>query len=287
MSPGLKFLSSFVFLLAATALAHPGVGIVMDSRGNVFYTDLSQVWKIAPDGTKSIAVAGVHTHELGLDAADNLYGEHSWYEGDATKQWGHRVWRRSRDGRLTEVIRARRGFLSNYSFVRDGAGNMYWIDREKENSLMKRAPDGSITLVARKAAIHDPRWLTTTADGTVHLIDLFDIRRITPQGRVSTIARNVGKTTSLFRGLSDRHVLMGIWTDRRGNVYVASYGSREVKRIAPNGDVSVVATSRAPFAPTGGFIAPNGELWILETKSPIPSEVRVRRIDAGGRSRVY
>lgn len=30
--------------------AHPGIGIVMDSKGNVFYTDLKQVWKIDPLG---------------------------------------------------------------------------------------------------------------------------------------------------------------------------------------------------------------------------------------------
>src|SRR5262245_19545380 len=89
-----------VLAMASVAEAHPGVGIVQDSRENVFYTDLKQVWKIAPDGTKSVAVAGVHTHELCLDSDDNLYGEHLWYEGDATQKWGHRVWRLKPDGTL-------------------------------------------------------------------------------------------------------------------------------------------------------------------------------------------
>ena len=31
---------------AAPLVAHPGVGIVMDQRGSVFYTDLARVWKI-------------------------------------------------------------------------------------------------------------------------------------------------------------------------------------------------------------------------------------------------
>ncbi len=55
-----------LFLLTASVSGHPGVGIVMDSRGNIFYTDLKQVWKISPEGRKSIAVANVHTHELYL-----------------------------------------------------------------------------------------------------------------------------------------------------------------------------------------------------------------------------
>ena len=29
-----------------------------------------------------MAVPNVHTHGLALDARDNLYGEHLWYEGD-------------------------------------------------------------------------------------------------------------------------------------------------------------------------------------------------------------
>ena len=87
--------------------AHPGVGIVVDSRGNVFYTDLKNVWRVAPDGGRSIAVANVHSHELYLDAADNLYGEHLWYDGEKSNRWGHRVWRRSPDGQVTDIIKAR------------------------------------------------------------------------------------------------------------------------------------------------------------------------------------
>lgn len=62
--------------------AHPGIGILEDSKGNVFYTDLKQVWKISPSGEKTVAVPGVHTHELYLDGDDNLYGEHLWYTGE-------------------------------------------------------------------------------------------------------------------------------------------------------------------------------------------------------------
>ena len=37
-------------------------------------------------------------HELCLDARGNLYGEHLWYEGERTNEWGHYVWRRAPDG---------------------------------------------------------------------------------------------------------------------------------------------------------------------------------------------
>src|SRR5262245_19221519 len=98
------FLAAGITLFAAsTALAHPGWGIVQDSKGNVFFTDTKQVWKIAPDGTLSIALADVHTHELAVDADDNVYGEHLWYVG-ATQQWRHRVWRLAPNGSVNDVI---------------------------------------------------------------------------------------------------------------------------------------------------------------------------------------
>jgi hypothetical protein len=71
-----KYQFSFLLLLFGfqTVFAHPGIGIVKDKKGNIYYTDLKQVWKIDRDGMKSVAVANVHTHELYVDQDDNLYG---------------------------------------------------------------------------------------------------------------------------------------------------------------------------------------------------------------------
>src|SRR5436190_23089468 len=132
----------------SSAHAHPGVGIVQDSRGNIYYTDLKQVWKLAEGGKKSVAVPNVHTHELCLDNDDNLLGEHLWYEGDATKKWGHRVWRLTKEGALSDLIPAREGFLNDYSFVRDRPGNMYWVDFHERAIIKKRSPDGQIAVLA-------------------------------------------------------------------------------------------------------------------------------------------
>ena len=159
-----------LMLAGAAAQAHPGVGIVKDSRGNLFYTDTKQVRKIAPDGKKSVAVPNVHTHELCLDAEDNLYGEHLWYEGEATKKWGHRVWCLKRGGTLVDVIPAREGFLRDYSFVRDRAGNMYWADRGAQTVIKKRSPDGKINVHAT-ADFRQVSWMTATPDGVLFLMD--------------------------------------------------------------------------------------------------------------------
>ncbi len=254
--------------------------MVIDSRGNVFYSDLKQVWRISPDGNKSVAVPNVHTHELYLDAKDNLYGEHLWYNGERLDTWGHYVWRRSPDGRVERIIGPRGGFLSNYSFVRDAAGNMYWADRSA-NTIRKRTPDGAIVAMAR-ANFNDIRWMTVTPEGTVYLIDRLDLVRVTPDGKVTTIAHDLS-SGSILRPLTligTRHRLMGLWTDRAGNVYVADNAGRAVKRVARDGRVSVVVRSHVPWSPTGGVFDRDGNLWLLEYGDI--TRVRVRKIARDG-----
>jgi hypothetical protein len=48
----IPFCALILLLAGGIVGAHPGVGIVQDSRGNVFYTDAKQVWRITPDGKK-------------------------------------------------------------------------------------------------------------------------------------------------------------------------------------------------------------------------------------------
>jgi hypothetical protein len=266
------------------AHGHPGVGIVRDSRGNIFYTDLVHVWRLSPDGTKSIAVTNVHTHELCLDAADNLYGEHLWYEGGATKKWGHYVWRRSPDGRLENVIPPTEGFLTNYSFVRDAAGNMYWADREADGgpAIRKRSPEGALNTVVQSASFRDIRFMTCSPSGTLYLIDRSDLIRIGPDGQRRTVAERL--SGDRFK-LNQRHKVQGLCADDTGNVWVAVSERREVKKLTPAGTVKVVARSPAPFRPNGVLATPDGHLWILEDS--LPNRARVRHIAPDGRERQY
>lgn len=269
------------------SFSHPGVGIVMDSKGNVYYTDLKHVWKIAPDGTKSLAVRNVHTHELSIDENDNLYGEHLWYEGDATKQWGHRVWKLQADGILVNLTPSRRGFLDDYDdvhFVRDKTGAVYWADRGEPTIIRKRTADGTVQALAT-ANFTNVRWMTVTADGTLHLVDLHDLVRITPDGSVRTIVRNLANRRRSFLLTTDTHAIMGLWTDSQGNVYAAVHSDRLVRKITPDGTVSTVFRAESGWIPTGGLMAPNKDLWLLEYGEI--SGARVRRIDQEGKSRVF
>lgn len=288
-----------VMLAALPVAAHPGVGIVMDSRGNVFYTDLKQVWRIAPNRAKSVAVANVHTHELYVDAEDNLYGEHLWYEGERTDKWGHYVWRLSADGKLTQIIPAREGFRDDYrdfSFVRDPAGNMYWAERgARPIVIRRRAPDGTTADFGGEAGLSDVRWMTVTPEGTVYFIDVVDLVRIAPDGKVTRVAHNLKERPWWQRWadtlpyvehlLGSRHFLMGLWADARGYVYVAAAGAGKVLRVSPEGRVETAAESPLGWTPTGAMAAPNGDLWLLEYAGSFAA--RARRIAPDGKERIY
>jgi sugar lactone lactonase YvrE len=269
---------------ANAAFGHPGVGIVRDSRGNIFFTDLAHVWRLAPDGTKSVVVMNVHTHELCLDAADNLYGEHLWYEGGATWKWKHYAWRRSPDGLVEKTIPPTEGFLTDYSFVRDAAGNMYWADRETKDgpAIRKRSADGRVTTLLQSSSFHDVRFMTCSPNGTVFLIDRSDLVRVNPDGQMRVMAERL--SGDRFKS-GQRHKVQGLCADDAGNVWLAVSERREVKKVSPDGQVTVVARSPAPFRPNGVLATLDGHLWILEDS--LPNRARIRHIAPDGKERQY
>lgn len=264
-----------LLVLAAVvpARAHPGVGIVMDRQGNVFYTDLVHVWRIAPDGRKSIAVRDVHTHELSIDGAGNVFGEDSEYLGG--ERWRHRVWRRAADGRVTDVIPWRDGFFPEYGFVRDGAGAMYWVScPERRCTIRRRTPDGRTSVVAPPARFnHYINWIAAGPRGSVWVVDGEDLRRVDREGRISTVVRGLGPG------------MMGLHPDAQGGLHVAVWGRSSIVRVGPDGRTTTVARTAAPWAPSGVTVAPNGDLWILEYSTS--NAARVRRIARNGRVTVF
>ena len=120
----------------------------------------------APDGTKTVVVPHVHTHELFLDAAGNLYGESLRYEGDATKRWQHYFWNRSPAGTITRIVAEHEPFHNedaHFTLVRDAAGNNYWANAETK-AVMRNGE------VLARGPFRDPRWMTVTPDGTLYFI---------------------------------------------------------------------------------------------------------------------
>ena len=275
---------------AGPSSAHPAASVVTDAQGNVYYSDLERVWRVSPAGRKQVVVKGVHTHELSIDAAGNLYGEHLWYEGEKTDKWGHYVWRLTPAGRLEHVYPAREGFRTDWSFVRDAAGRMYWAATGNGGrpEIRRKDAKGAIATIA-SGPWGEVRWMAVAADGTLFFTSLADGRhdlyRVSAAGAVTRLGHDLAphKLSDLL--FSPRHATFGIWPDRRGGAYVAVPADRVVKHVSAAGKVTVVARSRLRWSPTGGMLARDGALWILE--GGFPDAARLRRIAPDGGERVF
>lgn len=276
-----------IALLEATeAVAHPGTGIVQDSRGNVFFTDLARVWKIAPDGRMSVAVPGVHTHGLAIDARDNLYGEHLWFE-NSTGKWWHRVWMMNASGAVRDIIATREGFLTNYSFVRNRAGVMFWADGAGPglSAIKQRDATGRISTFATGEFTSIQR-MVFGVDDALYVVDAGSLRRVSADGAVVTIAGRLTSLQSPPPTVTTANYQLGLWPDSEGSIYVAVGAERIVLRVTRGGRTQdVAARSTEPWAPSGGMFDRGGNLWILEYDTS--NAVRVRRVDRAGAERIF
>lgn len=266
--------------------AHPGVGIVMDDEGNVFYTDLTHVWKISKEGKRTIAVENVHTHELYLDSKGNLYGEHEWYNGEAADTWGNYVWRLSKNGSFKKVLTNLEGFLDNTTLIRDKNGNSYWPKKSGNGEvLMKQSVNGD-NYAFSSHQFDDIRWMYFSKDDdNLYVVDNLKIKKVTPSGRVEVLAENLKENESAYMDVADRHYVFGLWTDRQKNIYVALYGARKVKKINHKGEITTVFTSAEGWSPCGGLIEKDGTLWIMESSTE--NSIRVRKVLHNDKDIIY
>lgn len=244
-------------LFSLPLFAHPSTGIVIAPNGDVFYSDLAQVWRIPVRGAAQVAVPNVHAHQLWLRPDGAIEGEDvRWMGGD---HYQHRIWRRTPDGRVSDAVPWTDGFWLDYGphFIRCGPGSP-----ARDCSIFTRDRNGRFVNVIHQGRInHSPiAWLTTAPNRDVYVIDGPDVRRVR-NGAIATIA-TLGPN------------LFGITLDRTGNLYVAAHDERIVYRISPSGQVQPVARTPAPWRPSGVAVSPRGELWILEWNGP---QARARR----------
>lgn len=271
------FFVSIFFLFIDFSLAHPGIGIVSDSHGNVYYTDLKQVWKITPEGEKSIYVPDVHTHELYMDDTDVLFGENAWYEGEETDKWGFSVWKKINGNELEFMIDSTEGFLFEhpFGFVRDSDGNMYWKEKLEEEYLFKRKNNVREEEILARGNFENIRWCYFLNDH-FYFIDMDDLYRIY-NGEIELIAKDLKSEAKPFSDfVRDMHSIMGIWDDKTGNIYVAVYSGKVLKKINPGGEVTEFFKSKGDWSPASGLFDEKGNLWLMEYSTK--NDVRVRKI---------
>ena len=282
----------FIFLLALCTLpthklaAHPGVGIVMDSHGNVYYTDLVHVWKISAEGKLSIAVPDVHTHQLHLDENDNLYGEHVWYNGEERDTWSYYVWRLNTNGDIDYPVPETEGFPENNTLVRDRNGYSYFSKKIEDGETLMRADENGKSAAFSEHQFDDIRWIFTDPNHSgLLIIDHLNLKQVDKNGNVSIITGDLHDSGKNHDDITDMHYLMGVWTDQKHQIYIATFGAKKVKRIDVNGNIETIYRSPMGWSPCGGLIDRDGHLWVLEFSTF--NKTRVRKVNPNGKDDIF
>ena len=194
-------------------------------------------------------------------------------------------------------------FADPFGVVLDHDGNLYVADGGNNNSIRKIDLAGVTTTLAggeegyaegagKAASFNTPSGLAIDAAGNLYVADTGNnaIRKITPQGMVSTLAGDglagdkdgVGAAAQ-FNGP------IGVAVDADGVVYVSDTYNDRIRRIGLHGEVTTVAGGkRAGLAdgaaaqalfdtPTGLAISATGELYIADTGNSA-----IRKLDKSG-----
>ncbi|MCL2809057.1 MAG: chitobiase/beta-hexosaminidase C-terminal domain-containing protein [Treponema sp.] len=201
------------------------IGIAIDSEGNIFLADMNnhRIRKITPQGVVS-TLAGTGT------------------EG------------------FTDGEKGTAQFKSPCGIAVDSEGNIYVADT-LNNRIRKITPQGIVSTLAGNgtdglndgagstALFFSPTDLTIDLEGYIYVADMGNhrIRKITPQGEVSTFA-GTGDVGFGYGGFHNGlgHTARfdsphGVAVDLEGNIYVADSLNNRIRKITSQGVVSTLA----------------------------------------------
>lgn len=225
----------------------------MDSQGRVIFSEVvsNSVWRIGSSGELEKLVSGRHSHAIRRDAKGHLHGEHVTYDA-ATEQWSRSLWSLDPEGRL------------------------------REGTPPGAAPD-PLEVIADGFAAGQGR--ARAADGSLWVVDGARVRRIAPDGRVTTVGGD--PLGGVDHGEHPR--LLGVALRPDGSALVADYDHHCVREVGPDGRVSVFFRSGLLWSPSG--VATDGDtVYVLEGRPEAVSAplealgpaVRVRKISPDG-----
>jgi hypothetical protein len=306
--------SAVVGLLAAlvqvqSISAHPGAGIVVDTKGQVYFVHgiRHRILRIDGDGRLTTFAQGEDgkllsvPHHLVIDNAGNVYCA-SDRDGSICKI--------APDGKVGRIYPPADwygfGFIGagGNPFTRDAAGNLYCVHLRHPtySQILKIGSDGRIInwaggdwgfadgrgSQAKFGALHGAAF-AWTADGSLLLTDNgTSVRKIGADGTVTTVAG--GGESGYADGPAKAarfQDAMGLAVDARGTIYVADDGNRRIRTITPDGIVATFAGSgksggadgpagQATFAdPSGVAVGRDGIVYVLDFVGDHP---RVRKI---------
>jgi hypothetical protein len=276
-----------VSVFSISIMAHPGSGIVVDRRGEVYFLDTgSGVWKIDLQG-KLTHLPGPRFHWMTLDADDCFSTTHlpNGARGDVT-----------RVGTSPTLLVA-----SDYPLAIAASGNLYYPSYTAGSGLqlieLTPADQTRVMTTLSTAGSENLRWLNglaAGADGSLYYTEDDAIRRISTRGEVSTIIAKPKIPTCVSIAGTSRPMLRGLAADSQGTIYVAASGCGSVLKVSASGQVTTIHQLQSPWTPTAVALF-EGNIYVLEylqTAASMEPEdrsawlPRVRKITADGRTRI-
>jgi serine/threonine-protein kinase len=264
----------------AAELNGPGTA-VEDKNGNIYLPDTSnnRVRKITPDGTIS-TVAGNGTAGFSGDGGPATQAEINSVEGMAVGPDGslyladytnERIRKVAPDGIITTIAgTGQKGYtgtptpavsaqISDPNSIAIADDGTIYIGNLGSDSIQKIDKNGMLSTFAgngktgrtgdggpaTSATLSIPD-LTLGPDGTVYIAAYGSdtVRKVTPQGIITTIAGTGAEGNTGDGGPATAAQLKSpssVVVDASGAVYIADNGNKEVRRIDPNGTISVIA----------------------------------------------
>ena len=279
-------LAVLVCLLSASVLAHPGSGIVVDRLGQIYFLDTgSGLWKLDARGSIS-HLSPLRNHWLAIDAGDKF--TQSRLPADAGRDWV-----------ITAVASNPTLLIStDFPLTMGPDGNLYYPSvRENNVRILRKSPTGNASAFAtlpRSVAGAALGWIngiTTAPDGSIYYTEDSAVRRITAQGRISTVATVPALAHGPAIPGNEKHpYLRGLKIDANGTVYVADSGDARVLKITPDGKIATLLQLESPWAPTDVALF-DDVVYVLEFLHTIEEDrlawmPRIRKITPDGKSAV-
>src|SRR5678816_198593 len=182
-------------------------------------------------------------------------------------------------------------------------GTIYVADAGESNRIRKVSPDGNVSTLAggsegfadgagTAASFNTPSALALAPDGNLYVADTGNnrIRKITPDGRVSTVAGN--GTAGYVDGPAAQAQFngpIGLAVSVSGDIYVADTYNDVIRMITTEGEVTTIAGGGTPGYADGEqkaalFDTPSG-IVVVEDSSLIVADTgnqRLRKVSAEG-----
>src|SRR5690242_7127511 len=306
-------------------------GIAVDTSGNVYASDPDNnlILKITRDGVVNI-VAGNRIAGFSGDGGPATSASIFAPGGVAVDAQGNIFFADTGNNRVRKVTPG--GIISTvagtgvYSFSGDGgpainaalnvaaavavdaSGNLFIVDRANAR-IRKVAPDGIITTfagngtlgfsgdggLATSAMLNQPGSVAVDSNGNLFITDESNcrVRKVTPQGIITTVAGNGSFTTSgdggpaLSAGINQP---IGLTVDSAGRIYIVEPLGNRVRRVSTDGTIATIAgNGSSGFDGDGGPAAAaslnepqdvavdaSGNVFIADTYNS-----RVRRVSTG------